>query len=127
MNSKRLSFVPKSGGSRLSWPEDLQLDCHKDHQGHSDVYGRMNWNLPSPALTCKCTSLSNGRFGHPSQLRAISLREAALLQTFPDDYKFFGMFTNKAKQIGNAVPVLLAKVFAGHLMNLLNQKKGVLF
>lgn len=118
INLKRLKFVPKNGGSRTSWPKDLILDCHKDHNGHKDVYGRMRWDAPSPTLTCKCVSISNGRFGHPSQLRAISLREAASLQTFPDDYEFFGMFRNMAAQIGNAVPVELARILGEHFVSL---------
>ncbi|MBA7484074.1 putative BsuMI modification methylase subunit YdiO [subsurface metagenome] len=118
INLKRLKHVPKNGGSRTSWPEDLILSCHIDHEGHKDVYGRMKWDAPSPTLTCKCVSISNGRFGHPSQLRAISLREAALLQTFPEDYEFFGMFRNMAAQIGNAVPVELARILGNYFVSL---------
>ena len=118
-NLERLSFVPKNGGSRDSWPERLRLKCHVNHSGHKDVYGRMRWKSPSPTLTCKCISISNGRFGHPAQLRAISLKEAALLQTFPDNYAFYGMFINMAMQIGNAVPVKLAEVFGRYLVKLL--------
>lgn len=118
INRRRMSLTPRDGGSRDAWPEELILKCHKDHAGHKDVYGRMKWDAPSPTLTCKCTSISNGRFGHPTQLRAISLREAALLQTFRPDYVFYGMFQSMAKQIGNAVPVLLAKVFGEYLINL---------
>jgi site-specific DNA-cytosine methylase len=66
----------------------------------------MEWKKPSPTLTCKCVSISNGRFGHPTQLRGISLKEAALLQSFPDNYEFYGKFRNMAMQIGNAVPPL---------------------
>jgi len=123
LNLKRLNYVPKNGGSRMSWPKELVLDCHIDHEGHKDVYGRMKWDAPSPTLTCKCISISNGRFGHPSQLRGISLREAALLQTFPENYEFFGMFRNMAAQIGNAVPVHLAKIFGEYLINLPVGKK----
>ncbi|MCK4436812.1 DNA cytosine methyltransferase [bacterium] len=118
INRKRLSHVPKNGGSRTAWPKELILNCHVDHTGHKDVYGRMKWDAPSPTLTCRCTSISNGRFGHPIQLRAISLREAAFLQTFPEDYEFFGMFGNMAMQIGNAVPVRLAKILGEYLVNL---------
>lgn len=105
---KRIQATPHDGGSRSDWPEELVLSCHKSFNGHSDVYGRMKWDEPSPTLTVKCFSLSNGRFGHPEQDRAISLREAAALQTFPDDYEFFGNIQEVGKQIGNAVPVLLA-------------------
>jgi DNA (cytosine-5)-methyltransferase 1 len=111
LNILRLINTPLDGGSRTDWPENLWLDCHKGkHTGHSDVYGRMMWKKPSPTLTCKCNSISNGRFGHPTQNRAISLREAAALQTFPDDFIFYGSQTDIARHIGNAVPPLLAEI-----------------
>ena len=98
---------------------DLWLSCHKgDHAGHTDVYGRMYWDRPSPAITGKCVSISNGRYGHPEQDRAISIREAAALQTFPDRYEFFGEKTNIASQIGNAVPVRLAEKLGKHVLTL---------
>jgi DNA (cytosine-5)-methyltransferase 1 len=110
MNIERLKHTPLNGGDRRSWPDNLRLDCHKgDYNGHTDVYGRMAWDTPAPALTGRCHSISNGRYGHPEQNRAISLREAAALQTFPDGYVFFGSNTHIARQIGNAVPVRLAK------------------
>lgn len=118
INLKRLSFTPLDGGSRDSWPKELILKCHLNHKGHKDVYGRMKWDFPGPTLTCKCTSISNGRFGHPSQQRAISLREAAALQSFSDNYEFFGSFPSMARQIGNAVPVQLSKVFGEYFLNL---------
>jgi DNA (cytosine-5)-methyltransferase 1 len=68
-------------------------------------------NLPSAALTTRCISLSNGRFGHPTQHRAISVREAACLQTFPMDFEFFGSLASMSRQVGNAVPVVMARVF----------------
>lgn len=111
LNLRRIQATSAEGGDRRNWPAKLTLDCHKgDYQGHTDVYGRMWWDRPAPALTCKCHSLSNGRYGHPEQDRAISIREAAALQTFPDHYVFYG--NSKAKlgnQIGNAVPVKLAE------------------
>lgn len=109
LNIKRLQNTPKDGGSRISWPKALWLECHKKNVQYSDVYGRMKWNEPSPTLTARCTSISNGRYGHPEQNRAISLREAAYLQSFPRKYKFYGSDLHIAKQIGNAVPVQLAK------------------
>ncbi len=111
-NLKRIKATPKNGGDRLNWPRRLMLKCHKgDYQGHTDVYGRMWWDRPAPALTCKCHSLSNGRYGHPSQSRAISLREAAAIQSFPDDYIFYGgSKASLGNQIGNAVPVRLAQI-----------------
>ena len=109
-NLERLRATPPDGGDRRSWPDRLWLACHrKDNSGHSDVYGRMAWDRPAPALTGRCHSISNGRYGHPEQDRAISLREAAAIQTFRDDYEFFGYDKAIARQIGNAVPVLLAK------------------
>ncbi|MEI7884381.1 MAG: DNA cytosine methyltransferase [Clostridia bacterium] len=107
---ERIKATPHDGGGRLDWPDNLWLECHKNgFMGHSDVYGRMAWNSISPTLTVKCFSISNGRFGHPDQDRAISLRESAALQSFPDDYIFYGNMQEVGKQIGNAVPVLLAK------------------
>jgi len=108
-NLERIALVPRNGGSRNQLPANLTLDCHKNHSGHSDVYGRMRWGMPAPTLTCKCTSFTNGRFGHPTQNRPISVREAAALQTFPDSYVFYGDITKISAHIGNAVPVLLAK------------------
>jgi len=101
---ERLSHTPE-GGDRRNWPEHLLLECHKKHTGHNDVYGRLSWKKPSVTLTTKCTSISNGRFGHPSQKRALSVREAAALQSFPDDFIFEGSLQDTAKQVGNAVPV----------------------
>ncbi|NTU46331.1 DNA cytosine methyltransferase [Candidatus Roizmanbacteria bacterium] len=109
INLQRLRFTPWDGGDRTSWPEDLVLECHKNADGHKDVYGRMRWDYPSPTMTGGCGMISKGRFGHPEQNRAISLREAARLQTFPDEFKFIGNFGEIARQIGNAVPPLLAK------------------
>jgi DNA (cytosine-5)-methyltransferase 1 len=73
------------------------------------VYGRVRWEMPAPTLTGRCNSLSNGRYGHPDQDRAISLREAASLQSFSDAYVFYGTNQHIARQIGNAVPVRLAE------------------
>jgi len=111
-NLERLVSTPKNGGSRTDWPDELVLDCHKRNKGHKDVYGRMSWDDPSPTMTGGCGMISKGRFGHPEQNRAISLREAARLQTFPDDFIFRGNFGQIASQIGNAVPPLLAKITA---------------
>ena len=110
LNLKRIASTPE-GGDRRCWPDDLILPCHQGHKGHTDVYGRLRWNGPARTLTTRCVSLSNGRFGHPTQNRALSLREAACLQTFPREFLFRGGFASMAKQIGNAVPVLLARRF----------------
>lgn len=106
-NLNRIAATPEGGG-RQDWPERLWLECHKNHTGHSDVYGRLRWSAPASGLTTRCISYSNGRFGHPEQNRAISAREAACLQTFPRDYKFAGSLESRARQIGNAVPPLMA-------------------
>lgn len=118
LNLRRIGSCPKDGGDRRDWRANLQLDCHKDEDaGHTDTYGRMWWDRPAPALTCKCVSLSNGRYGHPTQDRAISLREAASLQSFSRKYRFLGSSrVHLAQQIGNAVPVLLAKAAGSTLL-----------
>lgn len=124
-NLRRLKATPRDGGSRKQWPKGLVLDCHRgDYRGHTDVYGRMRWDAPAPALTCKCFSISNGRYGHPEQSRAISLREAARLQSFRDDFTFYGKTQEEiGAQIGNAVPVQLARHLAMSLLKLHKQIK----
>jgi DNA (cytosine-5)-methyltransferase 1 len=116
INLKRIMSTPK-GGSREDWPKKLGLICHQEHSGHTDVYGRMLKNQPAPALTTRCISLSNGRFGHPTQNRAISVREAACIQTFPMGFVFQGNLASMARQVGNAVPVQLARVFGRAIFN----------
>ena len=111
-NLERIAATPEGGGNR-DWPQHLMLECHKGFSGYSDVYGRMAWDASASGLTTRCISYSNGRFGHPEQNRAISIREAACLQTFPVDFVFQGSMGSMARQIGNAVPVLLAKLI-GH-------------
>ena len=110
LNQRRIAATPM-GGNRRDWPKELELSCHQKHKGYTDVYGRMLKDRPSAALTTRCISLSNGRFGHPTQNRAISVREAACLQTFPMDFKFRGNLNSMARQVGNAVPVAMAQVF----------------
>ena len=108
----------KPGGSWLDWPEELRASCHLKETGvyYSSVYGRMEWDAPAPTITTQCNGYGNGRFGHPEQDRAITLREAALLQTFPEYYKFTendkNGITNIARMIGNAVPVRLGEIVA---------------
>ncbi|GAB9241393.1 DNA cytosine methyltransferase [Bradyrhizobium diazoefficiens] len=120
INLDRIRATP-AGAGRESWPKKLWLDCHRDHRGHSDVYGRLSWDRPAASLTTRCISLSNGRFGHPEQHRAISAREAACLQTFPKTYRFFGSLESRARQIGNAVPPKMAQAI-GH--SILRQALG---
>jgi DNA (cytosine-5)-methyltransferase 1 len=126
-NIRRLKATPPDGGGRMQWPKNLVLDCHAgDYEGHSDVYGRMRWDAPAPALTCKCFSVSNGRYGHPEQDRAISLREAASLQSFPDNFVFYGQSQSEiGAQIGNAVPVRLAGRLAKTIQKLHERVKQV--
>jgi DNA (cytosine-5)-methyltransferase 1 len=117
LNLRRIAKTPEGKG-RESWPQELRLDCHSNgHKGHSDVYGRLSWDKPASGLTTRCISYSNGRFGHPEQNRAISLREAACLQTFPRNYRFIGGLQSRARQVGNAVPPLMARKLAEHLLN----------
>ncbi len=122
INLARIKQTSHNGGTRLDWKNNdkLQLKCYKD-KDHTfpDVYGRMYWNQPAPTITTKFHSISNGRFGHPEQDRAISLREGALLQSFPEDYKFYSdSLVIIARMIGNAVPPNLAKSIAASLINL---------
>ncbi len=104
---KMISLIPKNGGSRTSLPDEYVLPCHKRNpDGFKDVYGRMSWGDVSPTITGGCISPSKGRFLHPEQDRAITLREAALLQTFPKDY-YFPLTNGRqpvALMIGNALP-----------------------
>ena len=107
-----VEVVPKDGGSRRDVADtSILLKCHqKKPHVHKDVFGRMAWDVPSPTLTCRCADVYCGRFIHPEQDRGISLREAASLQTFEDDYEFFGTsVAGISRQIGNAVPVKLAE------------------
>ena len=116
LNLARIRATPE-GGDRRDWPRHLWPDCHRGgFGGHTDVYGRLRWDKTAPALTTKCISYSNGRFGHPDQDRALSAREAARLQTFPIEFQFSGSLGSQARQIGNAVPVALARRFGHHLM-----------
>lgn len=109
LNLRRLRATPPEG-SRLDWPASLRLHCHKGKdRTFTDVYGRIRKNVPASAMTTRCIVLSSGRFGHPVQHRAISAREAACLQTFPLTVKFQGSLESMARQIGNAVPVKLAR------------------
>lgn len=116
-NLKRIKQTPHDGGDRSAWKKNLVLECHKKVKGHKDVYGRMYWNKPAGTITGGCVMISKGRYGHPEQDRAISLREAARLQSFPDDFQFSGTVSQIAEQIGNAVPPLLARKTAEALIN----------
>lgn len=113
-NKERLKYR-----NRLEWPAHLWLECHKKTSGHSDTYGRMDWHKPAPTLTTKFFSYSTGRYGHPEQDRALSLREGALLQSFPLEYKFYDSSIQKvARQIGNAVPPKMAEAFGKYFLSI---------
>lgn len=122
-NLERIMDLKNPGDSRDQWTSK-PLDCHEGYNGHMDVYGRMHWEGPAKTLTTKCTSLSNGRYGHPFQDRAISVREAAALQTFPDSFIFEGSLQSMTRQVGNAVPPLLAQRFGEKIIELYEQSKG---
>ena len=116
LNLKRVKATKPNGGNRHDWPNDLVLECHKRESGerYHSIYGRMWWDRPSPTMTTLCTGIGNGRFGHPEQHRSITLREAALLQSFPRSYEFWPADEKLnrgavSKMIGNAVPPRLAK------------------
>ncbi|MHB8585228.1 MAG: DNA cytosine methyltransferase [Thermoplasmatota archaeon] len=111
-----ISRIPHDGGSRTDLPRRYWLACHQEHEGHYDVYGRMRWDSPSPTITSGCTNPSRGRFTHPSQDRAITAREAARLQTFPNNFRFLGGREEIQTQIGNAFPPLLAERVAEALL-----------
>jgi len=119
INMERLRHIPKNGGSRHDLPEHLVLACHKKkNTGYNDVYGRLDSKRPANTLTTGCTNLTKGRFAHPTANRAITPREAAKLQTFPKDYVFQGSYDQISAQIGNAVPVNFAEVFAKYFYSL---------
>ena len=117
LNLKRIK-ASKPGGTWRDWPNNLVADCHKKQSGKTylGVYGRMKWSTPSPVITTQFMGFGNGRFGHPEQNRGLSLREGAILQGFPKNYKFVKNGEapiNKVigRLVGNAVPVTL-----GHLI-----------
>lgn len=122
LNFKRI-INSTPGGTWRDWEPELRAACHRKDSGmtYASVYGRMRGDQPSPTMTTLCYGFGNGRFGHPIQDRAISLREAAILQSFPDDYVFMEperiTFKAVGRMIGNAVPVRLGEVIGESLMN----------
>lgn len=131
LNMRRIKASEHDGGGRNNWPQDLWPECYtrtnekgETHSGHTDCYGRLWWDKPATGLTTRCISYSNGRFGHPEQDRAISIREAARLQGFDDIFEFKGNLSSMAKQIGNAVPVDLAYAMGCHFMKHLEAING---
>lgn len=121
INMKRIRATKKNGGSRLDWPEELVLECHKKKVGYSDVYGRMDYSKQAPTITAGCLSYSKGRYGHPTQSRPISAREAAELQTFPSSYVFKGNLDDVGRQIGNAVPPKLAEASGRMILDIIDK------
>ncbi len=105
--------TPINGGSRQD--SGRTLPCHETHNGHKDVYGRIDPSKPAPTMTAGCSNPSKGRFVHPTQHHGITMRQAARIQTFPDTFAFYGGITAASRQIGNAVPVKLAEILIEHL------------
>lgn len=127
-NLKRIKQSKPGGSWKKDWDDKLKLACHTTEKGKTyvSVYGRMKWDEPSPTMTTFCTGIGNGRFGHPEQDRAISLREAAILQTFPEDYKFSEnieelKFGKASKHVGNAVPPKLGEIIGKSIINHLKE------
>ena len=125
LSKKNLKRIRASlpGGTWRDWPAYLRAECHTKMTGETypSVYGRMSWDIPAPTITTQCFGYGNGRFGHPRQDRAISLREAAILQTFPRSYKFVSTgervrFSTLGRLIGNAVPVRLGEIVGRSLV-----------
>ena len=130
INVRRIR-ASRPGGTWRDWPPDLVADCHRKRSGkqYFAVYGRMRWDQQAPTITTKFIGFGNGRFGHPEQDRALSLREGALLQTFPSQYAFVKpgeqvFITRVGRMIGNAVPVLLARAVARAVKKHLEQSYG---
>lgn len=119
LNIKRLNAL-KEGQGRDDLPDELLADCHKVDSsviGYRNVYGRMAWDEVAPTITARFDSFTRGKFGHPDQPRSISLREGALLQTFPVNFKFVGSKVGIARQIGNAVPPVLAEIIGRSIID----------
>lgn len=125
---ERIRAIP-ADGSHADLPEELQLACHKrlrrrGKTSATDPYGRIPREGVAPTMTTRCTTVSCGRFVHPTEDRGISLREAALLQTFPPDYRFAGTHDSVERQIGNAVPVKLAHALGLAVRSALGEERG---
>ncbi len=124
---KMISLVPKNGGSRRNLPEEYKLECHKNNNvGFNDIYGRLSWDTVSATITGGCLNPSKGRFLHPEEDRCISAREAALLQTFPIDYKFPIEIPriDLALMIGNALPPKFSRIQAENIFRHIESYRG---
>lgn len=132
LNLRRIK-VSVPGGTWRDWPEDLRCECHKKQSGktYSSVYGRMKWDSVGPTITTQFYAYGTGRYGHPEQDRALSLREGALLQTFPSNYNFINpnvpfCMSDVARHIGNAVPVRLGEIIGSTIKSHIENVGGFL-
>lgn len=132
LSSLNLQRIQNSlpGGTWRDWPDELRLTCHKSEKGqtYASVYGRMRWDDLSPTITTQFIGYGTGRFGHPEQDRAITLREGAILQSFPPDYQFVSpeesiQIRKIARHIGNAVPPRLGEVIGQSIISSLPKKR----
>jgi DNA (cytosine-5)-methyltransferase 1 len=131
LNLRRIRAT-REGGSWMDWYDSLRLECHKRPGGstYRSVYGRLRWDEPGSVITTQFVGIGNGRFGHPEQDRALSLREAALIQTFPMNYRLIDPTSKKvslqtiARHIGNAVPVRLGRIIARSIRRHLQDAHG---
>lgn len=126
----KIRKIPPDGGDRRALSGNDQLACHLDVDagqtpGFTDVYGRLRWDTPAVTITAKSSTPSCGRFIHPEQHRNISVREAALLQTFPHNFVFAGPFVHQYRQIGEAVPPLFARHIAMAVLTHLYPPSGI--
>ena len=122
-----INMIPPDGGSRTDLPKKYQLACHKKpNVGFKDIYGRLKWNSYSSTITGGCLNPSKGRFLHPEENRVITPREAALLQTFPKNYKFPLSFSKAelALMIGNALPPEFSRIQTAHILDHIKSFNG---
>lgn len=129
---EKIKKIPADGGDRRALSEEHQLECHskidgKPSSGFTDVYGRLRWDMPSVTITAKSSTPSCGRFLHPEQHRNISVREAAILQSFPQSYDFKGPFVQRYRQIGEAVPPLFSRSVARKILDTVNRKRPLIW
>ena len=110
INIERLQEIRDNGGDKSTISENLKLECHKkENVSYTDTYGIIDSTKPAPTITSGCTIISKGRYCHPTQNRGLSVREAARLQSFDDNFEFVGNIGEMSLQIGNAVPPKLAQ------------------
>lgn len=126
---EKIRLIPKDGGSRAALPDGYQLECHRRCNGFKDVYGRMKWDEPAPTITSGCFNPSKGRFLHPEEDRAITMREAALLQSLPRRYQFRGTKNKStiASMIGNALPPPFIRRHAFQINKVLKEARNARF